>query len=292
MSDDTSLASRVADESVETGTVHTNGIETYYERRGDGPPVVFVHAMATSTALWTAQATALADEFTTVVYDVRGHGHTGGSDHESYSMALYAEDLDALLDALAIERPVLCGLSMGGAIAQVYAARHPERVAGVVLADTFTAAPLPRSSRLVFSTYRVLGRLDRFVRYTTLNRAQLWVGRTFAPGVEGDGVTIQRVMEDAPTIPHDEFRKIIESVADFPDSDFDASAITVPTLVLHGENLPGAIQVMTDRLLDRLVNAPVETAVVPGGGHASNVDNPAFFTERVREFAAERFVEA
>ena len=67
---------------VERGTVRTNGVETYYERRGDGPPVVFVHGMFMDTAMWEAQAEALSDDFTTVTYDVRGHGHTGGSDRE------------------------------------------------------------------------------------------------------------------------------------------------------------------------------------------------------------------
>lgn len=55
------------------------------------------------------------EEFTTVAYDVRGHGHTGGSDRAAYDVELYAADLHALLDALDLEDPVLCGPSMGAA---------------------------------------------------------------------------------------------------------------------------------------------------------------------------------
>jgi pimeloyl-ACP methyl ester carboxylesterase len=103
--------------AIETGTVRTNDIETYYERRGDGPPIVFVHGMAMSTTEWEPQMAALAGEFTTVAYDVRGHGRTGGSDRGSYDVELYASDLDALLAAIDVGEPIVCGLSMGGCIA-------------------------------------------------------------------------------------------------------------------------------------------------------------------------------
>lgn len=119
-------------------TVRTNDIETYYERRGSGPPIVFVHGTILDHAQWDPQVEALSDAFTTVAYDVRGHGRTGGSARESYSVELFASDLDALITALDLEAPVLCWLSTGGCIAQVYAAAHADELAGVVLADTLT----------------------------------------------------------------------------------------------------------------------------------------------------------
>lgn len=272
------------DSAATTGTVRTNDIETHYVRRGDGPPVVFIHGMFMSAVEWDPQLAALADDYTTIAYDVRGHGHTGGSDRGSYDMALYASDLDALLTALDIENPVLCGLSMGGCIAQVYAATYPEKIAGLVLSDTFTAAPLPLSGRLVFANLRVFARLDRVVRYTTLNRFQTWVGNRLAPGIAGDGTTTQQVMEEAPTIPHAEFSKISRSMARFPSSEFDAARITGPTLILHGENVPAVLEDMHERLAAHLSNADVEATVIPDAGHASNIDNPDFFSVCVREF--------
>lgn len=270
--------------STESGTVRTNDIETHYVRRGNGPPVVFIHGMAMSATAWEPQMEALSDEYTTVAYDVRGHGYTGGSDRETYTMALYASDLDALLTELDIEKPVLCGLSMGGCIAQIYAATYPEKVAGLVVSDTFTAAPLPLAGRLIFANLRFFGLLDRFVRYTTLNRFQTWVGHRLSPGVAGDGTTTQRLMEDAPTISHREFVKIADSMACFPNSDLDASWITVPTLVMHGENLPAVLRDMHSRVAEQLTNADVEYTVIPDAGHASNIDNAAFFSTAVREF--------
>lgn len=268
----------------ESGTVRTNDVETHYRRRGNGPPVVLVHGMALSASEWEPQMEALSDDYTTIAYDVRGHGHTGGSHRDPYTMELYAVDLDALLTELDVENPVLCGLSMGGCIAQMYAATYPEKVAGLVVSDTFTAAPLPLTGRLIFANLCVFGLLDRFVRYTTLNRFQTWVGQRLAPGIAGDRTTTQRLMEDAPTISHAEFVKIANSMASFPESDLDASQITAPTLVMHGEHVPGVLRNMHRKLAAEFTNADVEFVVIPDAGHASNVDNPEFFSARVREF--------
>lgn len=269
-------------------TARTNDIETYYVRRGDGPPVVFVHGMLMSTTMWEAQMDALCDTFTTIAYDVRGHGHTGASDRNPYSIDLFAADLDALLDALDLDRAVVCGLSMGGTVAQAFAAAHPEKVAGLVLADTFPAGPMPLTLRLALANIRFLARLDRLIDYRTLNRWQLQVGNRLLPGVSGDPETIQRLLEDAPTIAHDEFVKIADATARFPKSDVDLSTVTAPALVLHGEHLPMANEETTGRLVDQLSNADPTVHVVPGSGHASNVDNPEFFTARLREFLTER----
>jgi pimeloyl-ACP methyl ester carboxylesterase len=267
-------------------TVETNGVETYYEQRGSGPPIVFVHAMFMNTTQWEPQVEALADEFTTITYDVRGHGRTGGSRPPRYDIDLFARDLDALLDALDVEDPILCGLSIGGCIAQAYAARHPDRVRGLILADTFAGRPAPLSARLLFATLRTFAVLDRFVRYPTLNRFQLRVGNRLSPGVGGDADRIQAVIETGPTIPHDEFAKVARGMARFPDADIDLSRVTAPTLLMYGEHLPRVMREMHPRIAGRLTNAEVTVREVPDAGHASNLDNPDFFTEAVRAFAS------
>ncbi|MCL7418798.1 MAG: alpha/beta hydrolase [Halalkalicoccus sp.] len=104
----------------------------------------------------------MSDDYTTVAYDVREHGRTGGSARTAYSIGSFADDLDALVTALDLDRPVLCGLSMGGCIAQVYAATYPDRLAGLVLADTFTPDLLTRSEWVQRSLLlrATLGRFD------------------------------------------------------------------------------------------------------------------------------------
>ncbi|MFB6107614.1 MAG: alpha/beta fold hydrolase [Haloplanus sp.] len=269
-------------------SVATDDIETHYVTRGSGPPIVFVHGMIMTHAMWEPQMAALADEYTTIAYDVRGHGHTGGSEVSPYSIDLFAADLEAFLDALGIDRAVVCGLSMGGAIAQAFASVCPERVAGLVLADTFPAGPMPLIGRMALVNIRVLARLDRFVGYKTLNRWQLRIGNWLLPGVAGDEETIQHIVDESPPIAHDEFVKIADAVAAFPKTELDLTRVTAPALVMHGEHLPTANEETTARLVAQLSNAEPAVHVVPDSGHASNLDNPDFFTVRLREFLTER----
>ncbi|WP_276259981.1 alpha/beta fold hydrolase [Haloglomus litoreum] len=270
-----------------TGFVETNGVETYYERRGDGPPVVFVHGAVMDTRMWAPQVDALADAYTVVSYDVRGHGRTGGSGVDEYAAELFAADLHALLGALDIERPVICGLSMGGMIAQAYAAEHPENVAGLVLADTFTAAPVGPSGRAIFAGDRLIARLSPYVSYKRLNRLKMRLGNLLAPGVSGDIGTVQGLIDDGPTMAPAELRKVVRSLGAFADDDFDVSTVTAPTQVLYGEHEPGLLGEMAVYIQEHLPNAVAGPVIVPDAGHASNLDNPAFFTETVRAFLSE-----
>ncbi len=265
-------------------TVRTGDIETYYLSRGSGPPVVFVHGMIMNVAMWEPQMAALSDAFTTIAYDVRGHGRTGGSERSPYSIDRFARDLDDLLSALDVDRAVICGLSMGGAIAQAFAAAHPEKVAGLVLADTFPAEPPSLTGRLALANVRLLARLTRVIDYRTLNRWQLRVGNWLLPGVAGDEETIQRIVDEAPRISHEEFVKIADATAKFSEADLDLSVVTAPVLVLHGEHLPTANEAVTERLVAQFTSVDPTVHVVPRSGHASNLDNPEFFTARLREF--------
>jgi 3-oxoadipate enol-lactonase len=113
----------------------TAGGQTHYSDLGDGAPLVFVHALGLNTGMWSLQVPALAQRYRVIRYDVRGHGfspYSGGA----VSMASLADDLLELMEHLRLERPVVVGISMGGMVAQAFAAAHPERVFALVLAST------------------------------------------------------------------------------------------------------------------------------------------------------------
>lgn len=267
-------------------TVDTNGIETYYERRGDGPPIVFIHGAIVDHSQWDPQLEALSSDNTTVGYDVRGHGRTGGSSVERYTMELFAEDLDELLTGLDLDSPVLCGLSMGGCIAQAYAARHPDRIAGLVLADTFGSEILDWRERLQFLTLKSTIPPVRLVGYERVERFLVWFQeRIQGKGISGDYEQIERLRENAPKMATDEFAKVITALTTFHETDIDLSAITVPTLVLYGEHDAGFIRRHATKFGADIPHATVR--VVPEGGHASNLDNPDFVTSALREFLAQ-----
>lgn len=267
-------------------TVQTNDIETYYEQRGDGPPIVFIHGAIVDHSQWLPQLEGLSDEYTTIGYDVRGHGRTGGSVEDQYSIDLFAADLDALVTALDLDTPVICGLSMGGCIAQVYAANHPERIAGLVLADTFSPRILDWRERLQFFVLKATIPPVRLVGYERVERVMVWLQeRIQGTGVSGDYEKIERLRDEAPKMATEEFAKVIHALTNFHETELDLATISVPTLVLYGEHDAGFIRRHAPKLGDGIPNATVRT--VPEAGHASNLDNPEFFSSSVREFLAQ-----
>lgn len=264
-------------------TIQTNDIETYYERRGDGPPVVFVHGAILNHTQWVSQVNTLSEEYTTIVYDVRGHGRTGGSAKDSYSINCFVDDLDALITALDLDCPVLCGLSMGGCIAQAYAAAYPDRVSGLVFADTFTPELfdwrewLQRSVMLQATIPSV-----RLIGYERVEKAMVWLQERLQKGVSGDYENVERLRAEGSKMTTTEFVKVIRAIATFQEMEVDFSSITVPALVLYGEHEPAFIRRHVPKFSAEITNTTVRE--VPHAGHASNLDNPEFFTTALQEF--------
>ena len=112
-------------------------VSTYYRLDGpdDRPAVVFAHSLGLDHGMWDVQAAALAPHFRVVRYDLRGHGASASPAGE-YRIEDLGQDLLALVDALDIRTFALCGLSIGGMVAQWVAANAPDRLTHVVLANT------------------------------------------------------------------------------------------------------------------------------------------------------------
>jgi pimeloyl-ACP methyl ester carboxylesterase len=105
-------------------------------RRGDGPPIVFVHGMGTSATTWERCMDLLADRFTVVAVDLLGHGDSPvPGDPQEYTRDRALGDLDDVLDDLG-EPAVLVGHSLGGYLALAHAATRPSVARAIVVLNT------------------------------------------------------------------------------------------------------------------------------------------------------------
>ena len=109
---------------------------------GDGPVVLAAHGITANAASWAPVAAALAGRVRLVAPDLRGRAGSAGLP-EPYGMAAHAADLIAVADHLGVSRMHLVGHSMGGFVVTATAARHPSRVASVLLVDGGVPLGLP-----------------------------------------------------------------------------------------------------------------------------------------------------
>ena len=114
----------------------SDGAELYYEIHGSGPPLFLVPGLGGDGRFWTEHLPALAEKFTVVVHDHRGTARSTLS-RIDYSVAQMADDVLQLIDGLGFAKVHWCGHSTGGAMGQVLAIEHPERIDRLVLSATW-----------------------------------------------------------------------------------------------------------------------------------------------------------
>jgi pimeloyl-ACP methyl ester carboxylesterase len=112
--------------AVET-TVDHDGVRIRVRRTGAGRPVVLVHGLMAGGEVWYRQEGPLAQDHDVIIPDLRGHGRSG-KPTDGHTVEDHAADLDAVLEALNIERADVVGWSMGAVIAMHYTATRPARV--------------------------------------------------------------------------------------------------------------------------------------------------------------------
>ena len=127
--------------------MRVGGVRLAYRTWGpaQAPPLVLLHALGEASSDWAPLAEALASSWRVYAPDLRGHGESDWAG--PYTIEQLTADLAAYIDALGLDRVTLGGHSLGAAPAYLYAARHPGRVARLVLEEP--APPWPREPRVL-----------------------------------------------------------------------------------------------------------------------------------------------
>lgn len=150
--------------------VETNGINMYYEEKGEGEPLILIMGFGAPGALWELHVNEYSKHFRCIMIDNRGVGKTD-KPKGPYSTATMSDDTAGLMDALGIEKARIAGISMGGAISQQLALRHSEKVQSMVLISTWG-----RFDQYATTVYENLKKLRRVVDPGDfMELIQLWI---------------------------------------------------------------------------------------------------------------------
>jgi pimeloyl-ACP methyl ester carboxylesterase len=242
---------------------------------GEGPAVLFIHGFPLDRTMWRPLTSALTG-WRRIAPDLRGMGQSEGTDGD-VQLATYADDFAALLDALHVDRAVVCGHSMGGYVAFELFRRHAARVSGLILLST-RATPDDAE-----------GRAQRDAMIARVRRdgcgflGDEMVPRLVAPeSLKTMPEVMQQVRHMAAANPPGGIVGALAAMRDRVDSTPLLPTITVPTLVLAGRNdqlFPAsAARAMADAIPD------AHYAVIPGAGHLAPLEQPVNTGRLVREF--------
>jgi pimeloyl-ACP methyl ester carboxylesterase len=247
--------------------VNANGINMYYESYGRGISLVFLHGSMGTGKVWKPYVPILSNDFNIILPDVRGHGKTHNPGRE-IDLHLIADDVAGLIDALKLEKPFLCGWSMGGDVSLDVAMRYPHIVSGLIVGGV---------------THRI---------------SERYLASLKAMGLEGPGqINFEQAEQNIPQLINLWKTEHIQSPSHWKElvtqlsfgmvnptlpAEDDLKQITAPTLIIWGDRdqfLPVEDAIALYRLIPR-----AQLAVVPNADHFVSRTKVTLFAEFVKQF--------
>lgn len=249
-----------------------------FDRFGQGPVVVLLHGFPLDRHLWSAQSRALSEEFQLVTPDLRGHGHSP-SPPGTYLMEDLAADVLETIDGLGLPEPfVLGGLSMGGYVALALAEMAPERLRGLVLVNTRSAADSPEAARKREETAAEVessGSIDPVV--------DAMIPRLFSPKtISARPDLVSEWSSRMRRTPPSGVAASLRGMAARPDRSHVLSNLRVPALVIAGAD--DLIVPVAEAQAMASLPRTAELVVVPEAGHLAPIEQPAATTRAIRHF--------
>lgn len=244
-----------------------------FHRQGQGPVVVLLHCLGVTDALWEPLA-PLAERFTLLSYDFPGHGDAAPSPG-AYTVEALADQLAARLRAESIGPVHLCGLSLGGLVAQAFAARHPALTGRVVLGDT--TPRYPDEMRAMWVARAAAARRDG-VASLVPGLLRIWFTEPF---LAADPPAVQWVRATLSACDGEAYARACEALGAAELRPL-LSDITAPALVICGTGESQAFRDAARLMAGTIPRARLEW--VGPAGHCSVREQPVRWLAAVRAF--------
>lgn len=257
--------------------IEVEGLSTAYHRRGNGPPVVFVHGyVGDAWSTWRHQLESLSDEFTVVACDLPGAG-ASADPPEDFGITGYADFLARFIEALDLRPAHLVGLSFGGIIILEATRRHPSLATSLVLASAYAgwygSLPAEVADR----------RLQQALRLSELSSEEFvatLLPTMFASAPAAADVEAFRAAMLA-------FHRVgfrAQARASAVDVSAALARITTPTLLIYGERDERAPMHVAQQLHEAIRGSRL--VLLPEVGHVCNIEAPEAFNREVRAFVS------
>jgi pimeloyl-ACP methyl ester carboxylesterase len=261
----------------------------------EGVALLLLHGFGNEAHIWDDFAPVVAPHYRTIAMDLRGHGDSAHDSQRRYDYQSHVRDLEAITAELGIDRLVLVGHSFGGRISALFAARHPRRMAGLVLVDagpeldargvSRISTDVARSIDLSFASLAECenalahaypaaqpAALARMARHGMRKREDGRYERKTDPAFHAARGQLTAAAAEA--LEKKTTKELWDALAGIP----------CPALVVRG----AASDVLDPDTAERMAEEVLPNArlaLVPRAGHSVMTDNPEGFSEAVSSFA-------
>jgi 3-oxoadipate enol-lactonase len=255
---------------------NVSGLAVFTYGEPSALPVVMVHGFPYSSNMWRNQVGALRESYYCVAYDTRGLGRSAPGDGQ-FTLEALVDDLFAVMAALDLRKPVLCGLSMGGYTALRAAEREPQRFRGLILCDTRSGADADAGR---------IRRAELIKKINTEGMEGFAAGMVAATFAEDAAVRIPDVYQAALAEARSQnplgVKGCLLAMASRTDTTAFLARIRVPVLLVVGEK-DSLTPVEEMRAMQQKI-AGARLVVVPDAGHMAPLESPAFVTRAMQDF--------
>jgi len=228
--------------------------------------------------MWAPQREFLRSEYRVITLDLRGYGENP-SEAERTPLSVFAADILELLDSLAIDRFILGGLSMGGQIVLECYRQFPERIAGLVLADTFAQLDTAERKQLRLDTANRL--IVEGMKEYSREELPRMIAAHHVQTMPDVAEHVLRMMETTSPVGA---ASALRGRAERIDYTSLLQQISVPTLIIVGDQ-DQYTPVSDARFMQERIPGS-ELVIINDAGHMPNLEQPAEFNVKLTEFLA------
>lgn len=242
-----------------------DGVGIYYEVHGKGPAILLTHGYSATSDMWRPQIEELSRDHTLVLWDMRGHGKSDyPEDPALYSEAATVADMAAILDEVGADRAIVGGLSLGGYMSLAFNVAFARRVRALLIIDTGPGFKNDAAREQWNATARATA--DQLREKGLAYLQEQSPERATSIHRSADGLVKAAL---GMLTQHD--ARVINSLPQ----------IEVPALVVVGSNDEPFLNA-SDYMAKKIPDA--RKVVIPGAGHASNIDQPEIFNRAILDF--------
>lgn len=253
-----------------------NGLHVFLDGESKNIPIVFVHGFPFDHFMWDEQVKALSENYYCIRYDIRGLGSSPAGDGQ-FTMEMFVDDLENIINELKLERPILCGLSMGGYISLRAVERMENKFRALILCDTKSSADdnEGRLKRAAAVKQINSGEFDPFIETFVLN----CFGEKF---VKKNNAEYRKIVERSKKNTPLGVKGCLLAMAGRTDITNHLSKIKLPALIIAGSEdkltPPSVMKPMSDQIPSSIF------VTVEGAGHMTPIENPQLVNRSIKDF--------